>query len=1073
MLNIVRAPQCGGKTEYLLEEMEKRARQGQKCLLVVSQQVSFEYERIITERFAPSVQRQITVRSFESLARDIFKLYGGAAVKRLSDSTRCAALRRAINAVGDSISFFGRHKQNEAFYRMAVAEFTRFTEAGIKPEDLKQLEGQTDDPILKVKLKESAAIYGAYIAVISGSYLDEQGAAEAAAQLVKKKYFEGVAVFLDEFDSFTYPQLKLIRRMMSSAESIFCTLTLREGSSPVLRQPGNTRRRLLGMAAEESIKAREITTDYKRPKGLSQLSDYLLFREKPETAEGIYFSRPATPYDEAALVASEICRLLRQGRAPSDMAVLLGDKSRYAMPVKIEFERYGIPAFNDFDRGISDSPAVAVCLSLLNMGENKRLDTESLLTIAKSGLCALPPESAELLQNYTFVWQTEGDSWLSPFTANPDGFRDGFTPQQTEALAACEQARRLLMEVSLAFVEAAEGADGEELVALLYKAMKEIGCSETLKKGAESGQGNDAALVQISRAVREYNIFCQVLDSLHALLTGDRLSCSDLAGLIRTEAASVRLYDIPEALEQVSVGGAERSRPIRKKIVFVLGVNEGVFPPDPASSGLFTDSEREMLSQRGELHNTISYRYHDGLLQFYRALCCPLERLYITSPMADSKGGSLSLPSQLGDYLEAVTPEPFPEEDSYPLIQNRESARLVLASRPGLAIELLGESPAPTEPNFSVENLEAISALLGGDMHISPSRIECFSSCAFKYFSRYVMGLSPIEEAKLDSREFGNLMHHLLQITMEGNSNFADLSPNQLRVEVDRAAEKYIRDNMTAIPTERLRYMTTRLCEQAVRLLIGIQKEQSESLFKARDYELRVARDGDIMPRTLPIDGGVATVSGVVDRVDVMHSDDGNVDFLRVVDYKSGSKTFSLPEVYYGISAQMFLYLSSICENGRDRYGNPQPAGVYYLRTEGHQEEGELTFDLDGVTILDYRLFPHNEQGETVGEDEKWEKYKELLKKDSAFASAEKLRKISEHIDGLVVDMCNDIKKGKFSPNPLAVDRKRNPCELCDYRGMCFSRKIKCRELEKTPETMFEGGENSPEGSQIGEGSEN
>ena len=50
------------------------------------------------------------------------------------------------------------------------------------------------------------------------------------------------------------------------------------------------------------------------------------------------------------------------------------------------------------------------------------------------------------------------------------------------------------------------------------------------------------------------------------------------------------------------------------------------------------------------------------------------------------------------------------------------------------------------------------------------------------------------------------------------------------------------------------------------------------------------------------------------------------------MDYKTGKKSFSLSDVYYGLGMQMLLYLFALAETGRERYGmETLPAGVLYV----------------------------------------------------------------------------------------------------------------------------------------------
>ena len=74
-----------------------------------------------------------------------------------------------------------------------------------------------------------------------------------------------------------------------------------------------------------------------------------------------------------------------------------------------------------------------------------------------------------------------------------------------------------------------------------------------------------------------------------------------------------------------------------------------------------------------------------------------------------------------------------------------------------------------------------------------------------------------------------------------------------------------------------------------------------------------------------------------MDRVDG-YIRDGRL-YLRVMDYKSGKKSFSLSDIWYGLNMQLIIYLYALHEEGLDRYrrllseelNEIVPAGVLYV----------------------------------------------------------------------------------------------------------------------------------------------
>ena len=78
-------------------------------------------------------------------------------------------------------------------------------------------------------------------------------------------------------------------------------------------------------------------------------------------------------------------------------------------------------------------------------------------------------------------------------------------------------------------------------------------------------------------------------------------------------------------------------------------------------------------------------------------------------------------------------------------------------------------------------------------------------------------------------------------------------------------------------------------------------------------------------------DGKAVRVVGKIDRVDVMRR--GGETYLRVVDYKTGTKKFSLEDVYCGLNTQMLFYLFTLC-HAAGAICRSRAAGVLYLLSD-------------------------------------------------------------------------------------------------------------------------------------------
>ena len=143
--------------------------------------------------------------------------------------------------------------------------------------------------------------------------------------------------------------------------------------------------------------------------------------------------------------------------------------------------------------------------------------------------------------------------------------------------------------------------------------------------------------------------------------------------------------------------------------------------------------------------------------------------------------------------------------------------------------------------------------------------------------------------------------------------------------------------------TGRLGYLFVRLRRSVSVFLEAIMEEYGQGRFVPMAFELPVglpASDPDapqIRPVTIETEGGVqVTLSGVIDRVDRYTASDGK-EYVRVVDYKTGSRSFSLHEIRQGMHVQLLLYLFSLWQGGiRNRPPQDRtellPAGAVYFQ---------------------------------------------------------------------------------------------------------------------------------------------
>ncbi len=1072
MLNLVLGRSGTGKTEHCIASALGCAEKGIRSIILVPEQSSFAAEREVSRRFAGSLAGFTEVMSFKKLCARLFDELGGVARERVSQAARVCFVRRALVSLGGEIKLFRRHRRDRSFYTMVSELIGELKNVCITPEQLLDASLRCQKPLTAQKLREVSLILGRYDELLGSGRLDTASEMDAACALIPKStLFADRQVYVDGFSGFSTPQCSLLCEAAREAREVTVTLTLDAFDSPddgCFSLTARSARRLYALAKGAGLDCGVTVlppTAHKKGAGVRSLEGYIAAGTPPRCSDGLCFYEADDVYDEAYVTAAEIRRLAAsQGCRFDEIAVVVRDLERYRAAYERAFLSYGVPFFTDSNKNLSYSPVVVFFRAAL--GLCSAFTTERVLGLLKSGLTDVDGGDVSLLENYCFVWDPDGDDWFKPFTGPPDGYNDK-SEGSDELLLRINNVRRRLAEALEPFygqVRAQKSA-GEQLTAC-YRLLVRLG---GLKRITDAGDD----------AVREANLAFSALGQLYELVRGDEMSPAETAELLGVIAASTPLGDVPLRAGCVTLCDAARSRVEGARAVFVSGLNEGVFPAAPAEPPLLSYREREMLGELGAELPT-SFANDEGAERFYlyRALSCADERVYLSCCKTAPSGAPLQPSAELADIRAAFEPGPFPITlTRFGGVVNERTAadffaRALYRGDRGAAAAVLSRFPeacravqgASGEPELSLKNPSNAAALIGERAVLSPSRIEDYEQCPFSFFMRSMLRILPLQKAEISPASAGTFVHAVTEGVMRRlGGDIRRVPDGQLRAACDDAAEEFVAAVLgESAARPRVRYLADRLKAQSVRLMAHIKAEQLQSGFTPRDFELPIGGQGGVRPLVFTSAAGHAVeLVGRVDRVDVYESEDEK-SYLRVVDYKTGAKDFSLSDVYYGLDSQMLVYLFTLCENSDGRYGGaPVPSGVLYLPADPKLPGADSPDDADvkksycakGLILDDERVIRAMER-----DDAGVYIPKRSAKTMHRFASSEKFSRIRAHIEKLVCDMADGIYGGDIAPLPAQKKREdQSPCEYCGYRAVCRRDRItRTRQLDPVSDPFGE-----------------
>lgn len=1088
MLSFIIGRQNSGKGKALEEAMLKSAAAGQKTIFLVPDQFSFESERALLRLGQGRAIPHLEVFGFARLCNAVFREYGGLAGQYLDVSGKLLLMDIALSQVADGLTVYQKAASRPGFATMVLGTLTRLKVTGVTPELLAEAAELAAPGYEKDKLSDLRLIYTTYQGLVDMEYLDPLDDMKRAARLAGQGgFFEGAAIFVSHFRDFSRSQLELIQVMVEQAAAVtfaFCA----DGPDDRAQGMGlfsdvkKTMGVLKRLANEAGVPIRvprvlEGEGDgFDRAEELRFLERNLFAPVKGQwkgTPKAIALYRCKNRYDEVDQVAAEVCRLVREeGLRYSDIQVITHSPEKYRDIVAASFKRYHLPFFMAGAENIDHHPVIVLVQSALT-AISGRFKTEDVLRYCKTQLTGLSIEETALLENYSFIWNITGELWLRPFTFHPKGFAEALTEEDAALLGQLEELRLRLVGPLVALKEKA-GDTYRSISVALYTFLTSIGLGENAKAvaGLFSDRYGDEDTLRFYERV--YDAMIDVLDEIALLYGEQRASLSTYNQVFSLAISSLDLSDIPQTLDQVQVSEANRAVMGQVKALFALGVTEGEFPAAYESDPLLPDEELASLDGfeldlgDGAVEHSVRERFFA-----YRALSAPSSQLWLLSPKADLKGNAL-MPSELMGEVQGIFPELSVVDtdftDPLALAQTPESAFEVFAAQhrrntplrqslasalekqPGYAKRIQGLERFVSGGEFAIADKGLAAKLYGKKLRVSPSKVERFYQCRFAYFCKNALRIDPRKRAELSPLETGSLIHYVLQVELSRYpfEEFCALARSAIRADVKKLLGQYIEENMGGQQEKpaRFHYLVSRAQRALVDLLVHLQSELGQSEFRPTEFEKTIQQGSDVEPMELLLpDGRQVLVEGVVDRIDTMEKNGKR--YVRVVDYKSGEKKFSLTDVYYGLNIQMLIYLFAIWGSEKGPYAGSIPAGVLYLpaknvnipASRGESEEALekralSAYQMSGLVLSDDTVVRGMEkEAEGVFIPVKAGKDGGLSKLSSV-ASLEQLGRIRRHVERLLYDMAEALTGGDIKAAPTVVSRC--PCQYCDYRSICL-----------------------------------
>ena len=1040
-----------GKTTWLHDKLKSLVQAGQReLILLVPEQDSFTHERALLKLLGEQQALAVEVLSFTRLADSLFRACGGQGGRvNLSDAQRAIAMSLALDAVRDKLDLFA--KAGERMIPGLLRLHNELSLSGTSPVDF----GVASRQLGQAKLVELAQIMQAYDAILEdqfgGHCNNMRRLYESLGTAQGRAFLAGKIVAIDSFMGFTPQELKILGRVLEHSDAVFVTLCLdklQHDETGVFAHTSRT-------AASLNTLAKQANVARKTPVILTQ--QHRFQHEDLHQLEAAFFAPQAEGHPasanpaeialcvcedieaECTLVATRIKALLRHGTRCRDIAVIARDSTAYEQPLYAAFRRVGVPLFEDRRQPVAAQPLMRMVAAALDIAEHG-FTLDAVMRWLKTGLTQLNDEEIASVEDYALLWRINGKQWLQDWTSHPRGLGQPEDAYSDLQLSKLNDLRIKITAPLIHFRAAMHHCTGHSGAAALDELLQNTHVPVGLKKlRAELDPAQALELIRI------WELLMALLDMMAQGLGAQVVGAPRFCALFNLVISLQTLGQLPQSLDTVAFGAAERVRLQSPKAVFVLGLNDGVFPQLPPQNSLISDRERVLLAEAGlAMQDTAPLQLAMERMIVYRTLTAAREQLHLSWALRTASGDELR-PSSVIHWLCAQFPGLKVEDAAFldPLDKlEGESAAFALLceeqakqsplyaalhsyfqQKPALAGRLTAlERTANEQPDtLRMHEPETARALFRNAAYLSPSRVERYARCAFQYYCNHGLKARARRAVDFDPLLRGDILHWLFEqiFTQHSVDQLLALDDNDRCALVNELFDDYAGEHFPAQLPARVTYLFNRLRDIAVQVLARMIADFQSSQFRPAACELRIDMDQPVKPYPIALpNGNTLRLGGKVDRVDCAEHDGKR--YFRVVDYKTGGRDFNLGHVFEGLDLQMIVYLLALQSN---HFEHAQPAGVVYSqardpvlstaeRSRSLQAEKRKSTRAKGFVLEDAQQLCATSPDDVI--------------------TAEALGKLRREVDGVLANMAQNLLNGNIAALPT-----EGSCDYCEFQAIC------------------------------------
>jgi ATP-dependent helicase/nuclease subunit B len=800
-----------GKTTCCFSQIQSWAEQNGKALLLVPDQATYGIERRLAESMPGKGFMGIQVVGFSRLAYRVFQNKEQEHAS-LSELGRKIILQRLLRQHQEDCSILQTAARQPHFVSTVGQFIWECRSFNIGPDDLRNVAQTLGTQTLSRKLHDIALLYDGYMDFLQDHYGSNDDMMTLLIQEIPNDdYLRGAHIWVDGFQWFTPQQLEVLRTIEMAAGHLTITLTM--DASQLGKQARETALFHRPYAVYQDLRKyfphlETETIESAPPTAIQPFTDeffQMVPRQREAAVKNISVTECTNRDVEIDAVARHILRLCHQGYRYRDFLILVRNSDAYSATAERIFSHYGIPLFSDYRRPMTSHP-IAEAISALFDVFRTHWAYEPLFRLLKTDLFPMSRHDTDELENYCLAYGIQGYHWLNGKKWKYG--RNRYLEEQNSVDAAEEEKlvyindlRKKVTDTLQPFWEESQTDHTlQEWCTFLYQWLVRLQVPETLRRW----QVDDREAGRTLEGKEHEQVWKRILaflDEMVRLCGDDTVTLREFSQMVTDGLDELKFSLIPPTLDHVTLTSVERGYTMRAKIVFLCGVNDGVFPKHNSEAGLLNDQERKQLDTLGvKLGPGSRFRSFQERFLFYLAATRATEQFHLSYILSDEDGGAMEPSSwiyQMEDkkYIETVCSE------TGEIPSGRESEFIVAVPA---SLAYLPEKIQPATEGYTVDDVwwalydwalengfdrQAVQTVQGlfhhnqsiplppalvrklyapdGTLRGSVTKFEQYRQCPFAYFANYGLGLEERPLYRFAAPDLGMLVHGALKILGE------------------------------------------------------------------------------------------------------------------------------------------------------------------------------------------------------------------------------------------------------------------------------------------------------------------